>query len=65
MVPEQTPKETLEDRIVSALRQSAAPIPRTELRQALAVNNNRLGPVLEDLERKGLVQRTALGWAIP
>ena len=35
---------------------------RTWLRDALAVNNERLGKALESLERAGRISRTPRGW---
>jgi len=35
---------------------------RTKLREALGVKNQRLGPVLDSLERAGRIRRTPAGW---
>jgi RecA-family ATPase len=55
-------KLTLSDRLLETLRRSANPIPRTELRRLLAVQNNRLGDVLQQLEANGRIKRTPQGW---
>ena len=51
----------LEERVLNLLAQGEM-ITRTRLRDALAVNNERLGKVLEALERAGRISRTPLGW---
>ena len=39
-----------------------AVLTRTKLREALGVKNQRLGPVLDSLERAGRIRRTPAGW---
>lgn len=50
--------------VLDELAKAASPIPRTELRDRLRVNNNRLGAALNDLLRDDRVQRDARGWAL-
>jgi hypothetical protein len=54
---------SLEARITRALRRQS-PLPRTRLRSALQVNNQRLGEALCALERSGEIRRTPDGWAL-
>ncbi|MFH1790092.1 MAG: AAA family ATPase [bacterium] len=61
--PAATDKLTLADRLLETLRRSATPIPRTELRRLLAVQNNRLGDALQQLEAMGRIKRTTQGWS--
>jgi hypothetical protein len=51
----------LEDQVLDLLAQGAV-FTRTRLRDALAVNNERLGKALDSLERGGQVRRTPGGW---
>ena len=51
----------LEERVLDLLAQGDV-FTRTRLRDALAVNNERLGKVLEALERAGRIGRTPHGW---
>ena len=51
----------LEEQVLDLLAQGEV-LTRTRLRDALAVNNERLGTVLESLERAGRVGRTSRGW---
>jgi AAA domain len=51
----------LEERVLDLLAQGEM-ITRMRLRDALAVNNERLGKVLEALERAGRISRTQHGW---
>jgi hypothetical protein len=51
----------LEQRVLDLLAQGEA-LTRTRLRDALAVNNDRLGKVLESLERTGRISHTPHGW---
>ncbi len=52
---------SLEDRVLNLLARGEM-ITRTRLRDALAVNNERLGKALEALERVGRISRTPQGW---
>ena len=54
----------LEDRILDALRENAAPMTRGALRETLAVKNDRLGTVLLRLERDRVLERTSAGWGL-
>ena len=51
----------LEERVLDLLAQGDV-VTRTGLRDALGVNNERLGKALESLERAGRVSRTPHGW---
>jgi hypothetical protein len=51
----------LTEQVLELLAQGEA-LTRTRLRDALAVNNERLGEVLQSLERAGRVSRTPRGW---
>jgi hypothetical protein len=51
----------LEERVLKLLARGGV-VTRTWLRDALAVNNERLGKALESLERAGRISRTAGGW---
>lgn len=53
----------LSARVLETLQSATAPMPQTNLRQRLQVNNQRLGELLHDLERRGAIRRTADGWA--
>jgi hypothetical protein len=52
---------SLHDRVVSAIRRADRPLTRGQLRDALRVNNNRLGCVLAELEHAGRVLRSDAG----
>lgn len=54
---------TLAQRILSELGSASQPLRRTELRARLAVNNQRLGAALHQLQAQGLLRRSAEGWA--
>ena len=51
----------LEEQVLDLLAQGDV-LTRTRLRDALAVNNDRLGKALEALERAGRIGRTPHGW---
>jgi len=55
------PRRSLEQRVLELLSQGA-PLTRAKLREALGVKNERLGVVLESLERAGRLCRTPGGW---
>jgi hypothetical protein len=57
---------SLQERILLAnIRRAGHPVSRAQLRDALRVNNNRLGDVLNDLERSGRVRRSDAGISLP
>ena len=58
-----TPSE-LPERLQSLLQSTPRPLTRVELRARLRVNNQRLGQVLEELQGRGVLARTALGWQV-
>ena len=51
----------LEEQVLDLLAQGEV-LTRTRLRDSLAVKNERLGEVLESLERAGKIGRTSCGW---
>lgn len=56
------PGVPLDDRVLAFLRQTATPQTRTAIRQALRINNQRLGEALEALKAQGRLVRHAQGW---
>lgn len=54
--------DSLDERVLAALRRSPTPLRRTALRALLAVNNERLGDALTALERLGRIRRSPDGW---
>lgn len=50
--------------VLDHLRNETSPVPRTELRDRLRVNNNRLGAVLDELLHAQRIRRTAEGWVL-
>jgi hypothetical protein len=54
-------RHTLPDQVLALLPQGTT-LTRTKLRDALAVQNQRLGPVLDSLETTGRIRRTSAGW---
>lgn len=50
--------------VLDLLGKATAPMPRTELRDRLRVNNNRLGVVLDELLKTGRIRRTDGGWTL-
>jgi hypothetical protein len=59
--PEDENGRGLEEQVLDLLAHGGA-LTRTRLRDALAVNNERLGKALESLERAGRIGRTPRGW---
>ena len=53
------------DRVMNALRHAANPMTRGELREALKVNNERLGTALSALRETDRVRQTPKGWTLP
>ncbi len=64
VVGNDTAPPPLAEAIRLALRTAGAPQSRAALRRELHVNNQRLGEVLLVLEQRGLVERSAAGWAL-
>ena len=54
-------RRSLEEQLLELLAQGEA-LTRAKLRDSLAVKNERLGEVLESLERAGRLCRTPAGW---
>jgi AAA domain len=52
----------LGNQVLELLADQSRPLPRTEIRGLLRVNNQRLGDVLDRLERSGRVRRSSRGW---
>ncbi len=59
--PDANTERSLEERVLDLLSQGRV-LTRASLRDSLAVKNERLGTVLESLERAGKVGRTPGGW---
>jgi AAA domain len=59
--PDDQSGRSLEEQVLNLLPRGEM-LTRTRLRDALAVNNKRLGKALEALERAGRVSRTPRGW---
>ena len=55
------PRRTLADQVLALLPDSTA-LMRGQLRATLCVQNQRLGPVLEVLEKSRRIRRTSTGW---
>lgn len=55
-------EDTLEQRVLAEILAAAGPLRRTALRARLAVNNQRLGTALAQLEAQGRIRRTPDGW---
>jgi len=55
------PRPTLADQVLALLPHGTT-LTRVKLREALAVQNQRLGPVLDSLEKTGRIRRTSGGW---
>lgn len=56
---------SLADTVCEALTRAGEPLPRGVLRERLRVNNQRLGDVLQELERAGRIRRSTAGWLCP
>lgn len=56
------PELALEERVVTFLQAEAVPCSRNAIREALKVNNQRLGEALQSLENNGRVVRSSKGW---
>jgi hypothetical protein len=59
-MPESAPEPDLRELVLNALND--APLTRGQLRERLAVKNERLGRALAELESRGELERTAQGW---
>jgi len=55
---------SLEEAVLEALAKAGGPLTRGRLREALRVNNQRLGKVLTDLEQQSRIRRNAEGWLL-
>ena len=61
VAPDDDTERSLEERVLDLLSQGRV-LTRASLRDSIAVKNERLGTVLESLERAGKVGRTPGGW---
>ena len=59
--PRRASQRSLEERVLDLLGQGVT-VTRAKLRDSLGVKNERLGAVLESLERAGRLCRTPAGW---
>jgi len=50
------------EQVLELLRQAPRPMLRRDIRQALRMNNNRLGDLLVALERDGVIRHASDGW---
>ena len=64
IVDDDSPPPSLHQRLLDELSRAPAPLSRTELRRRLAVNNNRLGEVIDDLIAKATISRGPEGISI-
>jgi hypothetical protein len=53
---------SLADTVIETLTRAGEPLQRGVLRERLRVNNQRLGDVLQELERAGRIRRSTAGW---
>jgi len=53
---------SLDERILDLLRRSDKPMTRTNIRKHLKCNNQRLGQILLQLDRRDLILKTSSGW---
>jgi DNA-binding GntR family transcriptional regulator len=60
-VPQGARQRDLQEQVLGLLAPGQV-LTRTKLREALGVKNERLGEVLESLERAGRIRRTPDGW---
>ncbi len=65
LAQDSAPPTPLTERVRHALADAETPMPRVALREALRVNNQRLGDALKQLELNGLACRTGAGWTAP
>jgi len=54
--------QTLTEEVLQVLRSEGRPLPRTNLRARLRVNNTRLGDALDQLAHEDRIRRTPSGW---
>ena len=62
--PARAAASELPERLLALLRSAPRPRTRVELRARLRVNNQRLGQVLANLQARGVLERTPLGWQL-
>ena len=55
---------TLSQRITEHLSCVSSPISKARLREALRVNNQRLGDTLQDLLQQGFIVQNGDGWSL-
>jgi len=57
-------EDSIDQRIISHLKQYPTPIQKSELRQAMRINNQRLGVALANLQTRGILHRNDNGWQL-
>jgi len=60
--PQQKP--TMAGQVLKVLRTAAKPMKRTEIREVLKVNNEKLGATLLVLQKQGRIRRNPQGWEL-
>jgi hypothetical protein len=55
---------SMEENVLRILREASAPLPGTEIRKMLKVNNQRLGKALRHLQDRGKIERNGNAWEI-
>jgi hypothetical protein len=51
----------LHDRVLAVLKRASCPMSRSQLRQTLRINNNRLGEAIDSLQKQGRIRRDDSG----
>ena len=57
-------QDTLSQRITEHLSHVGSPISKAQLREALRVNNQKLGDTLHDLQKQGVIVQNGAGWSL-
>lgn len=63
-IKDEPTESSIDQKIVSYLKSKSTSIQKSELRQAMRINNQRLGVVLTDLQSKGILRRDDAGWTL-
>jgi len=63
-IKEESSEIGIEQKIISYLKSQSNSIQKSEIRQAMRINNQRLGVVLNDLQSKGALKRDDAGWTL-
>jgi hypothetical protein len=64
LVPSSPGARDLAARVLEELGRAEVPVRRSDLRERLRVNNNKLGSVLDELAREGHIRREGDGWTV-